>query len=103
MPPTSTMRAPERRLPQAEATLAGKLVLDFACLVRSHNAGDDIQHPSEQRNHIALSDRLRLPVYRGIGLERDLGPRFSLGEQFAIIGGWVVLIYAIAFKVFRWE
>ncbi len=28
---------------------------------------------------------------------------FALGPQLAIIGAWTVLIYAVAFKVFRWE
>lgn len=28
---------------------------------------------------------------------------FDLGPQLAVIGGWMVVIYIIAFKVFRWE
>ncbi|MDZ7786376.1 MAG: ABC transporter permease [Candidatus Saccharibacteria bacterium] len=28
---------------------------------------------------------------------------FELGPQLAIIGSWIVIIYVIAFKVFRWE
>jgi len=41
-------------------------------------------------------DGIRLIITENAGL-------FSLGPQLAILAGWSVLIYAIAFKVFRWE
>lgn len=41
-------------------------------------------------------DSIRLVVTEGQTL-------FDLGPQLAIIGAWVVVVYIIAFRVFRWE
>jgi ABC-2 type transport system permease protein len=41
-------------------------------------------------------DGIRLIITENAGL-------FSLGPQLAILAGWSVIIYALAFKVFRWE
>jgi ABC-2 type transport system permease protein len=44
------------------------------------------------------------PVIDGVRLIATEGKSFlDLGPQFAMIGGWLVVIYAIAFTVFRWE
>lgn len=43
-----------------------------------------------------IVDSMRLIVTENAGL-MDLGP------QLAIMGGWMVVIYLIAFRVFRWE
>lgn len=44
----------------------------------------------------AVVDATRLIITENAGL-MDLGP------QLAVIGGWTIVIYIIAFKVFRWE
>lgn len=41
-------------------------------------------------------DSLRLIVTEGQSI-------FSLGSQLTIIGAWTIVIYIVAFKVFRWE
>ena len=43
-----------------------------------------------------IVDGLRLILTEGYTL-------FDLGPQLAVIGGWTVIIYAIAFRVFSWE
>jgi ABC-2 type transport system permease protein len=44
------------------------------------------------------------PVVEGIRLVVTEGKTiFELGPQLAIIGVWTVVIYIIAFRVFRWE
>jgi ABC-2 type transport system permease protein len=43
-----------------------------------------------------LIDGLRLIITEGRTL-------LELGPELAMLGGWLVVIYAIAFKVFRWE
>lgn len=44
------------------------------------------------------------PVVEGIRLIiTENASLFALGEQLAIIVGWSVIIYTLAFKVFRWE
>jgi len=44
------------------------------------------------------------PVVDGLRLILTEGKTiFELGPQLAIIGGWIVVIYFVAFKVFRWE
>lgn len=44
------------------------------------------------------------PVIDGIRLVVTEGQTiFQLGSQLAIIGAWIVIVYFIAFKVFRWE
>lgn len=43
-----------------------------------------------------IIDSVRLVITEGASLA-DLGP------QLAVIIGWIIVIYAIAFKVFRWE
>jgi len=50
-------------------------------------------------NYIPLTpviDGARLIVTEGKGL-------FDLGPQLAVMGIWMVVVYAIAFRVFRWE
>lgn len=44
----------------------------------------------------SVVDSVRLVITEGASLV-DLGP------QLAIMGGWIVVIYVIAFKAFRWE
>jgi ABC-2 type transport system permease protein len=44
------------------------------------------------------------PVIDGLRLLTTEGKHLiDLGPQFAIIGVWFVLIYALAFRVFKWE
>ena len=44
------------------------------------------------------------PVVEGLRLIMTEGQTIlDLGPQLAVIGGWTVIIYLIAFKVFRWE
>lgn len=44
------------------------------------------------------------PIVDGIRLiTTENASLLTLGPQLAIIGGWIVLIYALAFKLFRWE
>jgi ABC-2 type transport system permease protein len=44
------------------------------------------------------------PVVDGIRLIiTENASLFSLGTELAIMGGWIVIIYAVAFKLFRWE
>lgn len=44
------------------------------------------------------------PVVDGLRLILTEGKTlFDLGPQLAVIGGWTVIIYFIAFKVFRWD
>jgi ABC-2 type transport system permease protein len=44
------------------------------------------------------------PIVDGIRLIiTENASLFSLGPQLAIMAGWSVIIYALAFKVFRWE
>lgn len=44
------------------------------------------------------------PVIDGIRLVVTEGQTiFQLGSQLAIIGAWIVVVYLIAFRVFRWE
>lgn len=44
------------------------------------------------------------PVIDGIRLIATEGKHFTqLGPQFLLIFGWMVIVYAIAFRVFRWE
>ena len=44
------------------------------------------------------------PVVEGLRLILTEGSTlFELGPQLAVIGGWTVVIYIIAFKTFRWE
>ena len=44
------------------------------------------------------------PIIEGIRRITTEGATFfSLGPELAIIGAWTVIIYAIAFRVFRWE
>jgi len=43
-----------------------------------------------------IIDSMRMVVTEGRTL-------FELGPQMAIIVGWLIIIYALAFKVFRWE
>ena len=44
------------------------------------------------------------PIIDGIRLILTEGKHLiDLGPQFGLIGIWIVIIYAIAFKVFRWE
>lgn len=44
------------------------------------------------------------PIVEGIRrIITENASLFSLGPELALIGGWIVVIYAIAFKVFRWE
>jgi ABC-2 type transport system permease protein len=44
------------------------------------------------------------PVVDGIRLIiTENASLLNLGSELAIIGGWTLIIYAIAFKVFRWE
>ena len=43
-----------------------------------------------------LNDALRKVAFEGAGL-------FSVGHQIGIVALWGVIVYAIAFKVFRWE
>ena len=44
------------------------------------------------------------PVVDGIRLIVTEGQTiFDITDQLAIIGGWTIIIYIIAFKVFRWE
>ena len=44
------------------------------------------------------------PIIDGIRMiATENATLLTLGPQLAIIGAWTVLIYAIAFKVFRWE
>jgi ABC-2 type transport system permease protein len=43
------------------------------------------------------------PIIDGLRLILTEGKTIlELGPQLAIIGGWTVVIYLIAFKVFRW-
>lgn len=53
----------------------------------------------------SLSDWLPLtPVIDGLRLLTTEGAHLvNLGHQLALIGGWMLLIYVIAFRVFRWE
>ena len=52
---------------------------------------------------------LDLPAVARPLVERTVGKgsehliRSVLGHQLALIGGWMLLIYVIAFRVFRWE
>lgn len=44
------------------------------------------------------------PIIDGIRrITTENATLFSLGPELAIIGAWTVLIYTLAFKVFRWE
>ncbi|HEX5797657.1 MAG TPA: ABC transporter permease [Candidatus Saccharimonadales bacterium] len=44
------------------------------------------------------------PVVDGLRLVITEGQTIlALGSQLAIIGGWMLIIYAVAFRVFRWE
>jgi ABC-2 type transport system permease protein len=44
------------------------------------------------------------PVIEGIRrITTENAGLFSLGPELAIIGGWIIIIYSIAFRVFRWE
>ena len=44
------------------------------------------------------------PVVEGIRrIITENASIFSLGPELAIIGGWIVVIYFIGFKIFRWE
>src|SRR5690606_7228210 len=43
-----------------------------------------------------IVDSIRLIVTEGQSI-------FELGPQLAIIGAWIVVVYVIAFRVFRWE
>ncbi len=44
------------------------------------------------------------PVIDGIRLIATEGKHLTqLGPQLALIGGWMIIIYIIAFRVFRWE
>lgn len=44
----------------------------------------------------SVVDAIRLVITEGAGYA-------DLWQQFAIIGGWTVVVYVIAFRVFRWE
>lgn len=52
-----------------------------------------------------VSDFLPLtPVIDGVRLIATEGKHLiDLGPQLAILGGWLIIIYLIAFRVFRWE
>jgi ABC-2 type transport system permease protein len=44
------------------------------------------------------------PIVEGIRrIITENASLFSLGPELAIISGWIILIYAFGFKVFRWE
>jgi len=43
-----------------------------------------------------IIDSMRLVIAEGASLSQ-------LGPQMAIMLGWLVVVYALAFKVFRWE
>jgi len=44
------------------------------------------------------------PIVEGLRLIMTEGRTLlELGPQLAFVGGWIVIIYLIAFKVFRWE
>jgi ABC-2 type transport system permease protein len=44
------------------------------------------------------------PVIDGARLIATEGQSLlHLGSQLAIIGGWLIVVYVIAFRVFRWE
>ena len=43
-----------------------------------------------------IIDSVRLVITEGANL-------IDLAPQLAVMGGWLILVYAIAFKVFRWE
>ena len=49
-----------------------------------------------QRTSYLRNDGIRLIATEGKGL-------FEILPQLGLIGGWLVVVYLVAFRVFRWE